>query len=184
MDPPAPFHPAATRRVREAVRVGVAVLVRVPGAARVYAGIRRGSHGAGELALPGGHLEMMESWEHCARREIREEMDLELPEDGVRFAHVTNDIMADEGKHYVTIFMMATPVEGSSPPKNMEPDKCQGWETYSWEDLKHYEGRLFGPLQKLMTDEPESVYEFIHSDLRQGRRQAGRKETAAPPCDP
>ena len=46
MDPPAPFHPTATRRVRATVRVGVGVIVKVPGAAKIYAGIRKGSHGA------------------------------------------------------------------------------------------------------------------------------------------
>jgi hypothetical protein len=72
-DPPAPFHPAATRRPRKnedddasfllsaaaggaAVRVGVGVVVVNPRTGRVYAGVRRGSHGAGRLALPGGHL--------------------------------------------------------------------------------------------------------------------------------
>ena len=170
VDPPAPFHPTATRRVRATVRVGVGVIVRVPGTAKVYAGIRKGSHGAGSLALPGGHLEMFETWEDCAKREIKEEMDLELKD--LRYAHVTNDIMEEEGKHYVTIFMMGTPVEDSSLPKTMEPEKCEGWEAYSWEDLKCFEGTLFGPLQKLIADEPEKVYEYIHSELRQGRRQA------------
>ena len=169
MDPPAPFHPTATRRVRATVRVGVGVVVRVPGAAKVYAGIRKGSHGAGSLALPGGHLEMYESWEDCAKREIKEEMDLDLAD--VTFGHVTNDPMEEEGKHYVTIFMMATPAEGSDAPKNMEPQKCEGWQAYSWEDLKNFEGTLFGPLGKLMAEEPAAVYDFIHSNLRQGRRQ-------------
>lgn len=175
MDPPAPFHPTATRRVRDTVRVGVAVLLKVPGAAKIYAGIRKGSHGAGSLALPGGHLEMYESWQDCAKREIKEEMNLDLDENDFTFGHVTNDIMADEGKHYVTIFMMATPSndKGSSTtiPQNMEPDKCEGWEAYSWEDLKHYDGQLFGPLQQLMADEPANVYDYIHSNLRMGRRQ-------------
>lgn len=143
----------------------------IPGTTKFWAGVRKGSHGAGTLALPGGHLEMYESWEDCAKREIKEEMDLELDND-VRFGHVTNDIMADEEKHYVTIFMMATPVEGSGPPKNMEPDKSEGWEAYSWEDVKAFgQGKLFGPLAKLMADEPEAVYEYIHSDVRMGRRK-------------
>lgn len=179
MDPPAPFHPTATRRVRATVRVGVGVLVRVPGAAKIYAGIRKGSHGAGSLALPGGHLEMYESWQECAKREIKEEMNLDLNDD-LRFGHVTNDIMEDEGKHYVTIFMMGTPVEGSDKPQNMEPEKCEGWQAYAWEDLKNFEGTLFGPLAKLMAEEPAAVYEFIHSNLRQGRRQERPPQESLP----
>ena len=30
---------------------------------QVFAGLRRNSHGDGTLALPGGHLEMYETWE-------------------------------------------------------------------------------------------------------------------------
>ena len=113
---------------------------------------------------------MNETWEECAKREVREEMNLELSDD-VTFAHVTNDIMESEGKHYVTIFMMGTPLEDSPPPENMEPEKCQGWQAYAWEDLTHFEGTLFTPLRQLMADQPEKVYQFIHSNLRQGRRR-------------
>jgi len=46
------------------VRVGVGVLVRDPeNPNKVFAGLRRNSHGDGSLALPGGHLEMYETWE-------------------------------------------------------------------------------------------------------------------------
>ena len=44
---------------------------------------RLGSHGAGTYALPGGHLEMGESWEACAAREVLEETGLEVS--GLRF---------------------------------------------------------------------------------------------------
>lgn len=117
------------------VRVGVGVLVKDPQHPhRFFAGIRKGSHGAGTLALPGGHLEMMEDWEECASREVKEEMDLEIS--NVTFGHVTNDIMLRENKHYVTIFMLADVcTEGKIKPTNMEPHKCEGWKSYSWNDL-------------------------------------------------
>ena len=52
------------------VRVGVGVLILDPLKPKhIFAGIRKGSHGQGLLALPGGHLEMYESWEECAKRE-------------------------------------------------------------------------------------------------------------------
>jgi len=171
MDPPAPFHPGATRRVRQTVRVGVGVLVVVPPASsedacfKIYAGTRKGNHGAGRLALPGGHLELYESWEDCARREVMEEMYLDLPPaDEIRVGHVTNDIMRDEEKHYVTIIMMAQLPPGAPLPTNTEPDKCEGWEAYSWSELRQIAkkpNRLFGPLQQLVQDQPSAVLEFL-----------------------
>lgn len=108
------------------VRVGVGVLVKDPrDACKVFCGIRKNSHGAGSLALPGGHLEMYETWEQCARREVEEECGLIL--DKVQFAHVTNDPMPNEGKHYVTIFVMAE-CQNQDPkqaPRTLEPHKCE-----------------------------------------------------------
>ena len=105
-----------------------------------------------------------------------EEMGIELDEKDIQFGHVTNDPMESEGKHYVTIFMLATPADATVVPQNCEPEKCEGWQAYSWEDLKSFEGELFGPLKRLLAEEPAAVYNYIHSNLRQGRRQAGRPQ--------
>jgi 8-oxo-dGTP diphosphatase len=144
MDPPAPFHHSATRRVRETVRVGVGVVVLQSSSSssdgnnndncRIYAGIRRSSHGAGTLALPGGHLELYETWEDCARREVKEEMNVEL--ENVQFIHVTNDPMHDEEKHYVTIFMAGRLAE-DAVVTNMETNKCDGWQAFSLDELRN-----------------------------------------------
>ena len=156
--------------------------------AQVFAGIRMNSHGDGTLALPGGHLEMHESWEMCAMREAMEETGLALR--NVIFGHVTNDIMMEEGRHYVTIFMMAECADDDAVPRNLEPRKCGGWRSYSWEELREYAGAgrrgggraggleddddderggeggrgpaLFGPLSKLVEDSPRNVLDFIN----------------------
>jgi 8-oxo-dGTP diphosphatase len=146
------------------VRVGVGVLVQDPkDPSRVFCGIRKGSHGAGTLALPGGHLELYETWEECATREVLEECNLILSTP--IFGHVTNDPMPDEGKHYVTIFMMATCVNQAQEPQTMEPDKCEGWKSYSWKELQEFQTqlKLFGPLDRLVQESPPNVLQFLKS---------------------
>jgi 8-oxo-dGTP diphosphatase len=148
------------------VRVGVGVLVQDPtDPFRVVCGIRKGSHGAGTLALPGGHLELYESWQECAKREVLEECHLELMDDEFEFGHVTNDPMPNEGKHYVTIFMLAKCVPTTPPQQaqTMEPDKCEGWKSYSWKELQELqaESKLFGPLDRLVKESPPKVLEFL-----------------------
>jgi len=158
MDPPAPFHPSGTRRVRDTVRVGVGVLViakqqqQQDSTSKVWAGFRKESHGASKLALPGGHLELNESWADCAAREVEEEMGLTLVPSSIRFFHATNDVMLEEEKHYVTLFMVATPSDPEQLPTNREPEKCEGWDTYSVEGLLEQNDRLFLPLQNLLRE--------------------------------
>lgn len=58
-------------------RVGVAAFV-VDDRGFVLVGKRKGSHGSGTLALPGGHLEWQESWEDCIVREVKEETGISI----------------------------------------------------------------------------------------------------------
>lgn len=121
--------------------VGVGVIIVRDG--RVLLGRRAGSHGAGAWALPGGHLEFGESIERCARREVREETGLELR--AITAAPYTNDVMAAEGKHYVTCFVQAEPAPGEA--RVLEPAKCEGWSWFAWSALPD---GLFQPLQNLV----------------------------------
>ena len=150
------------------VRVGVGVLVQDPtNKTNVYAGIRRGSHGSGTLALPGGHLEMQESWEECAIREVKEEMGLDIHQ--LRFIQVTNDPMPQEDKHYITIFMTGICVDSSARPQNLEPNKCLGWNSYSWDQLRNIESSgldLFGPLKNLIENPSAEVLKLFGVDKR------------------
>ena len=126
------------------VRVGVGVFV-FNSAGSFIVGKRKGSHGAGNSskanyvhfyclyctivyipsgtwALPGGHLEFGESFETCATREVLEETGIQVKGDSVRFLTATNDVMASEHKHYVTIFMgCRLETEGLEPRVGMSP---------------------------------------------------------------
>ena len=110
---------------------------------------------------------MFESWEDCAIREVLEECNLNLAATTIAFGHVTNDPMPDEKKHYVTIFMLAT-CKAADPvqtPENMEPDKCLGWKSYSWNELleRQKKGELFGPLDLLVRQKPIAITKFMES---------------------
>jgi 8-oxo-dGTP diphosphatase len=50
-------------------------------------------------------------------REILEETGLQIKGDNVRFLTATNDVMASEHKHYVTIFVGCRPESGGLEPR-------------------------------------------------------------------
>ncbi len=130
-------------------RVGVAVIVVKDG--KLLIGKRKStSHGHGTWHTPGGHLEFGESFEECARREVREEAGVEIAD--IRFLTATNDVFEKEGKHYITVWMIARWKSGE--PKVMEPEKCEGWEWKSWEEIEKLEP-LFLPVENLMKREEE-----------------------------
>lgn len=122
-------------------KVGVAVIVIRDGT--VLCGKRKNSHGHGHWGFPGGHLEYGESWEECARRENDEETGLVIS--NLRYGAATNDIFAEEHTHYITIFMLADYVSGEAQIK--EPEKCDGWKWFTWEELPE---NVFLPIKNLL----------------------------------
>ncbi len=117
-------------------QIGIGVLVMKDG--KVLLGKRRGSHGAGEYASPGGHLEHLECFADCAAREVREETGLEIG--AVRFLRVLN-VVEYAPKHYVDIAFAADWVSGE--PEVREPTKVERWE---WFDPAALPSPLFATL--------------------------------------
>jgi len=109
-------------------KVGLGVMILKDG--KVLLGKRKGSHGAGEYAWPGGHLEYMESFEDCAKREVQEETGMEIQ--NVRFLRLLN-LKEYAPKHYVDIGLIADWKSGE--PKVMEENKIEGWDWYSMDSL-------------------------------------------------
>lgn len=105
---------------------------------KVLLGKRISSHGTGEYAWPGGHMEHMESFEGCAKREVREETGIEIK--NVRFVRLMN-LKQYAPKHYVDIGLAADWESGE--PQVMEPEKCEGWAWYALDALPE---PLFGTL--------------------------------------
>ncbi|OGY22485.1 MAG: hypothetical protein A2126_02045 [Candidatus Woykebacteria bacterium GWB1_45_5] len=110
-------------------KVGVGIMIFKDG--KVLLGKRQGSHGAGEYAFPGGHLEYMESFADCAKREVMEETGLEIK--NIRFQYLAN-VKKYAPKQYVHVGLTAHWV--SNEPKNLEPEKNEGdWQWYSLSNL-------------------------------------------------
>ncbi|MDE1967163.1 MAG: NUDIX domain-containing protein [Patescibacteria group bacterium] len=109
-------------------KVGIGVMIMKDG--KVLLGKRRGSHGKGEYAFPGGHMEYMESFEDCAKRETSEETGMQIC--NVRFLRLMN-LKQYAPKHYVDVGLIADWQSGE--PKIMEPDKVESWAWYDLDDL-------------------------------------------------
>jgi 8-oxo-dGTP diphosphatase len=108
--------------------VGIGVMIIRDG--KVLLGKRKKNPGVGEFCYPGGHLENLESFEACAKRETFEEAGIEI--ENVRFLRVLN-MTAYAPKHYVHIALVADWKSGEA--KRMEPEKCEGWDWYPLDNL-------------------------------------------------
>ena len=129
-------------------QVGVTVLVVKEN--RVLLGRRIGSKpGTGMYQTPGGHLENQESFDACIKRELQEEVGIEI--DRVTFLGLTN-VRQFPPNHFVLVAFAAEWKSGEV--QNCEPDKCEAWGWYDMENL---------PLP--MTPATESA---IKSFLKQG----------------
>jgi 8-oxo-dGTP diphosphatase len=123
-------------------KVGVGVIVMRDD--KILLGKRKGSHGEGTWCFPGGHLEGGESFYDCTRRETKEETGLEI-KIIEEIPITTNDIFLKEDKHYVTVFIRANYMRGE--PRIMEPEKCEDWQWFYWDNLPE---KLFIPIQNLI----------------------------------
>ena len=108
---------------------------------QILLGRRKGSHGAGEYAWPGGHLEFGETLEECVAREIDEETGLVVRP--VRPVALSNVIKY--GRHYIDIQYLVDYVSGI--PEVREPDKVEQWAWYFLDAL------------------PEPLFEFARCGL-------------------
>jgi 8-oxo-dGTP diphosphatase len=120
--------------------IGVSAIVARDGA--VLLGRRRGAHGAGTFAFPGGKPDPGEHPSDAVRRELLEETGLTAR--AVEPATWTSDVFADGDLHFVTLHHL---VEADGEPAVLEPDKVEAWDWYRWEALPE---PLFAPAASLL----------------------------------
>ena len=83
-------------------------------------GLCKGSHAAGTWCAPSAHLEFGERFETASVRECFDKTGININLSDVIVKGVTNDILVDENKHYVTIRPLVH--VQNVQPKIMEPN--------------------------------------------------------------
>ena len=124
----------------EIIKIGIGVMILKDG--EMLLGRRKGNLAPDVYAWPGGHLEYMESFEDCAKRETMEETGMEMQ--NVRFLGLRN-LKDYAPKHFVNIGVVADWKSGE--PQLLEPEKCEGWD---WYDLNNLPEPLFPTIRDFL----------------------------------
>jgi 8-oxo-dGTP diphosphatase len=103
--------------------IGIGIIIQNSNG-EILVGKRKGSHSP-FYSIPGGHLEMGETFEEGIKKEVLEETGLTI-ENPVVIA-VTNNLRTFEatGIHHVSVNLFTDKFDGI--PQTMEPDKCEEW---------------------------------------------------------
>jgi 8-oxo-dGTP diphosphatase len=144
------------KTLRPLVGVGV-VFVRQ---GKVFLAKRQGSHGEATWASAGGHLEVGESLEECARREALEELGVIVG--GLIFLCVSNIIAYD--KHYVDIEFLGD--IGDQEPHLVE---LEAFSECGWFDLDNLPQPLFEEVRYALDSVKTGKYYFRGHEWCQSR---------------
>jgi 8-oxo-dGTP diphosphatase len=136
--------------------VGIGVLI-VNNDGHILLSKRLKEYGFGKLALPGGHVEWMESLVETAKREVLEETGIAL--DKVEeLRDYTEEIRPLDGKHYVTFYLIARMPDGQQP-RQMEPKKHGPW---GWYDPFKLPRHAWSPTKRLIKRSGHLVSAFVN----------------------
>jgi len=121
--------------------VGIGIIIQ-NAAGEILVGKRKGSHSP-FYSIPGGHLEMGETFEAGIKKEVLEETGLTIENPVV--INITNNLRtyASTGIHHISVNMFTKNFVGI--PKVMEPEKCEKWFWVNPEELPqpHFDASEF-----------------------------------------
>ncbi len=95
-------------------------------------GLRRDEMDKGNWAVPGGHLDVGDTLEECALRELQEETGL-VADDAIQFSQVEQP-MTLSNKHYLHFGFIIKDFE-EKPVINGEPEDIERWEWFDIQEL-------------------------------------------------
>lgn len=144
---------ASGKEKRPSVGIGV-LIVDVHG--KILLSKRRKPYGRGKLALPGGHVEWMESLVATAKREVKEETGIIL-ENVEEMRDYTEELNLKAKKHYVTFYLIAA-MPDNQRPVDMEPKKHGPWNWYDPFDLPKH---AWEPTKRLVKRSGHQIAAFI-----------------------
>jgi len=121
-------------------KVGVGVLIFKDG--KILLGKRHGKHGDGEYAFTGGHVEYMEGFEECAKKETTEEAGIKIK--NVKFICLAN-VSYYPPRHEVFVGLTADWEEGE--PQTFLEERIGDW---NWYDLDNLPSPIFKFTQLLI----------------------------------
>ena len=113
------------------LETGIGLLV-VNDAGQILLSERKGSHGAGEFAGPGGGNEPGERYIDTARRELAEEVGEEFVV-ARSMLQLCRNRLEYGARQFNNIGILARHISGD--PKRMEPEKAGEWGWYALDDL-------------------------------------------------
>jgi 8-oxo-dGTP diphosphatase len=104
-------------------RVGIGVIIK-NAQGKILVGKRKGNY-VPFYSIPGGNLEVGETFEKAAIREIKEETNLTIT--SPRVIAITNNLETykSEGVHYISVVLYTDTFSGKL--KLLEPKKCEDW---------------------------------------------------------
>ncbi|HXH27037.1 MAG TPA: NUDIX domain-containing protein [Candidatus Acidoferrum sp.] len=128
------------KNITPKVGVGVIVFRDIDGKPHVMMHQRRGEHAEGYWGTGGGHLEVGESLQAGALRELREEAGEDLAVGDVKLIGIVN-FTEMKPKHFVDITFSCAWVSGE--PTNSSPEETTDWQ---WVPLDNLPKPLFPPV--------------------------------------
>jgi len=96
---------------------------------KVLLGKRKNSYRSGYFGCPGGRLELTESLEDCAKRELEEECGVKA--ESLKYLGVVRDLQSDY--NFIHFGFVCTAWNGGITVA--EPDKCEGWEFFNTDQI-------------------------------------------------